>query len=94
LSTKETTKTHHNTLKNLLTGYFKARKYLSQHPQDAARLMAHDNTSVQATFWHEVLKLPDLEENRALLNDSLQDTIIELLITLKWIRFQTQFKKY
>jgi len=77
---KETTITHHHTLKNLLSGYFKARQYLSKQPQDAARLMAprqHISASDMLASY-EGLELPKLEENRLLLNDSLQDTIIDL----------------
>jgi len=56
---KETTKNHTNALKNLLTGYFKARQYLSQQPHDAARLMAprQQITASEVLVSYEGLKL-------------------------------------
>jgi len=77
---KETTKNHTNALKNLLTGYFKARQYLSQQPHDAARLMAprQQITASEVLVSYEGLKLPNLEENRVLLNNNLQNTITDL----------------
>jgi len=76
----ETTKTHTNTLKKLIIGYFKARKYLSQQPQDAAKLMAPRQhiSANEVLASYEGLKLPNLEENRVLLNNNLQNTITEL----------------
>ncbi|MCU7966347.1 MAG: hypothetical protein KZQ74_03985, partial [gamma proteobacterium symbiont of Bathyaustriella thionipta] len=77
---QEATKAHTHTLKNLLIGYFKARQYLRLQPQDAARLMAprqHISAS-EVLASYEGLKLPDLEENRVLLNNNLQDTITDL----------------
>ncbi len=66
----ESINTHPQTLKHLLAGYFKAREYLTDMPDDAARRMALrmalSAPEVLASF--KGLRLPELEENRALLS--------------------------
>ena len=58
---------HQKALKELLTGHFRAREYLASQPQDAEQRMTPrlgNNGLAQFTN----LKLPDIEENRRLLD--------------------------
>ncbi len=66
----ESLDTHPRSLRQLLSGYFEAREYLSTVPEDAARRMAPrmnlSPAEVLASF--KGLRLPGLDENRNLLN--------------------------
>ena len=58
---------YHKALKGLVTGHFRAREYLAAQPQDAEKRLAPrmgDNGLAQFTG----LRLPDLKENRNLLD--------------------------
>lgn len=64
-----TTKTHSHSLELLLDGYFRARKYLDAHPEDALKRIALRQGLSSATVLsaYDGLTLPGLEENQALL---------------------------
>ncbi|MCF6282981.1 MAG: ABC transporter substrate-binding protein [Candidatus Polarisedimenticolaceae bacterium] len=67
---RATIKRHPQSLKQLLDGYFKARKYLSTQPDDAASRMEArlGLTAVEILDAYKELSLPGLEENITLLD--------------------------
>lgn len=68
----EKTKIHPRSLEQLLAGYFKAREYLETQPDKAANRMTErlglSPAEIMAAY--DGLSLPDLEENRKLLNSN------------------------
>jgi len=80
----KTIQTHKHSLENLLTGYFKARKYLATQPSDAAERMAlrQGITASEILTSYDGLKLPSLEDNHNLLKGNspkLQSTAADLV---------------
>lgn len=80
---KETINTHTRSLKNLLLGYFKARKYLAAEPEEAAKLMAlrQGISAAEVLASYDGIILFELEENRKLLNnnpENLQNIVTDL----------------
>jgi len=88
-------------LKQLISGYFKARVYLNEFPQKAGALMGMRlqlNTS-QLLSAYDGLKLPDLSQNHALLagNPSPFNQTANILVTLmakkKFLKSQITLNK-
>jgi NitT/TauT family transport system substrate-binding protein len=94
-------KTHPNSLKQLLEGYFRARHYFVQHPVEAAKLMAPRlNLAPKDTLASfEQLRMPQLKENYTLLSGEMSpitQTANELsafMYNRKLLRSPLQLKK-
>jgi len=67
---EKTLVTHPRSLQQLISGYFKARKYLEAEPNAAANLVAtrQELTAAEVLTAYDGLHLPSLEENHSLLS--------------------------
>ena len=98
----ETTISHPNSLRQLLSGYFKALQYVKEHPQKAATMMSQrlNLTSNQVLSSFEGIHIPLRDENHQLLSGELSplnqtaSELSEFMFNLKLLKNSPKLQKF